>query len=60
MHSFLGLKEGHAGFSGIRTVVDLKADADPAAIEALHRRVEGSSPVGHTISAAVPITFTAT
>ncbi|MBA3744080.1 OsmC family protein [Sporichthya sp.] len=60
MHSFLGLKEGHAGFSGIRTVVDLKADADPAAIEALHRRVEGSSPVGHSIAAAVPITFTAT
>ncbi|MGQ0845315.1 MAG: OsmC family protein [Sporichthyaceae bacterium] len=59
LHSFLGLKEQHAGFSGIRVAVDLKTDADPAAVEALHRRVEASSPVGHTLTAAVPVTYTA-
>jgi uncharacterized OsmC-like protein len=58
LHSFLGLQEGHAGFSGIRALVDLKADADPAALEALHSRVQASSPVGHTLTAAVPVTVT--
>ncbi len=55
MHSFLGLKEGHAGFSDIRVSVDLKADADPEAIAALHKRVEASSPVGHSLTMSVPV-----
>jgi uncharacterized OsmC-like protein len=59
LNSFLGLKEGHAGFSNIRVAVDLKSDADPAAIEALHERVRASSPVGHTLQAAVPVSYSA-
>jgi uncharacterized OsmC-like protein len=57
LRSFLGLTQGHAGFSAIRAVVDLKADADAAAIEALHSRVAASSPVGHTLSAPVTLSI---
>lgn len=55
LHTFLGLKDGHAGYDHIRARVHLDADADPAAIEELHRKVLGSSPVGHTLSQ--PITL---
>ena len=57
LRSFLGLTQGHAGFSSIRAVVDLKADADAAAIAALHSRVAASSPVGHTLSAPVELSI---
>ena len=53
--SFLGVRPGHAGFSGITASVHLEADADDAAIAALHRTVVGSSPVGHTLSADIPV-----
>lgn len=59
LRSFLGLTQGHAGFSAIRAVVDLKADADAAAIAALHSRVAASSPVGHTLTAPVELSITA-
>jgi uncharacterized OsmC-like protein len=58
LRSFLGLAQGHAGFSAIRAEVDLDADADADAIAALHQRVAASSPVGHTLSAPVALTIT--
>ena len=58
LHSFLGLAPGHAGFSAIRVRVDLDADADADAVAELHRTVAASSPVGHTLQAAVPVEIT--
>jgi len=58
LRSFLGLSPGHAGFSAIRVSVDLDTDADPDAVAELHRRVAASSPVGHTLQAAVPVEIT--
>ncbi len=58
LRSFLGLSPGHAGFSAIRVAVDLDTDADPDAVAELHRRVAASSPVGHTLQAAVPVEIT--
>ncbi len=56
LHSFLGLRAGHAGFSGIRASVNIDTGShDPSAVEALHRRVVATSPVGHTLSAAIPL-----
>ena len=57
LRSFLGLAEGHAGFSEIRAVVDLVTDADPEAEAALHARVAASSPVGHTLAAPVELSI---
>jgi len=56
--SFLGVRSGHAGFSGITAAVQIDADADDEAIAQLHERVIGSSPVGHTLSAEIPVTVT--
>jgi uncharacterized OsmC-like protein len=58
LHSFLGLAPGHAGFSAIRVRVDLDTDAAPEAVADLHRKVAASSPVGHTLQAAVPVEIT--
>ena len=55
LHSFLGLREGHAGFDDIQVVVHVKADADAEQIADLHRHVLSTSPVGHTLGAAVPV-----
>ena len=55
LHTFLGLKEGHAGFSNISVKVKLDSDATPQAIQALHDKVVNTSPVGHTLSRAVPV-----
>ena len=57
LHAFLGLGEGHAGFDDIRVAVHLDADAPPDAVKALHDKVIGSSPVGHTLSRAIPVTI---
>ena len=59
LHVFLGLAEGHAGFDSITATVRLKSTADPEAIAALHDKVRNSSPVGHTLGSAVPLTITA-
>jgi uncharacterized OsmC-like protein len=59
LHAFLGLTPGHAGFSAIRVAVDLDTDADDSAVAELHRQVASSSPVGHTLQAAVPVEITA-
>lgn len=55
LHTFLGLKDGHAGFENISVKVNLDSDATPQAIQALHDKVVSTSPVGHTLSRAVPV-----
>ncbi|CAL9460960.1 hypothetical protein SUDANB95_02622 [Actinosynnema sp. ALI-1.44] len=52
---FLGLAEGHAGFDSITAKVRITSPAPRADLEALHERVVRSSPVGHTLAAAVPV-----
>lgn len=55
LHTFLGLKDGHAGFNNISVKVKIDSDATPQAIQALHDKVVGTSPVGHTLNRAVPV-----
>jgi uncharacterized OsmC-like protein len=57
LHTFLGLRDGNAGFERIRVTVHLDADADRSAIDALHARVTSTSPVGHTLQRAVPVSI---
>jgi uncharacterized OsmC-like protein len=53
---FLGLAEGHAGFDSITAKVRIASPAPRADLEALHAKVTASSPVGHTLGTAVPVT----
>jgi uncharacterized OsmC-like protein len=53
---FLGLAEGHAGFDSITAKVRISSPAPRADLDALHTKVTASSPVGHTLGAAVPVT----
>ncbi|MEV0675492.1 OsmC family protein [Actinosynnema sp. NPDC050436] len=55
LHVFLGLREGHAGFDSITATVRIESDAPREELEALHAKVVGSSPVGHTLGSAVPV-----
>ena len=55
LHTFLGLAEGNAGYSGISVKVNIDSDASAADIQALHDKVTNTSPVGHTLSRAVPV-----
>jgi uncharacterized OsmC-like protein len=55
LHSFLGLRPGHAGYDAIKVDVHLESDASEAQLAALHEAVIGTSPVGHTLQAAVPV-----
>ena len=55
LHTFLGLSEGNAGYSGITVKVNIDSDASAADLEALHDKVTRTSPVGHTLSRAVPV-----
>ena len=55
LHTFLGLADGHAGFSVIRVTVHLDSDADDAAVAELHKKVAATSPVGQTLSKAIPV-----
>jgi uncharacterized OsmC-like protein len=57
LRAFLGLRDGHAGFDGIRVAVHVDSDAPDDAVQALHAKVIGSSPVGHTLSRAIPLEF---
>lgn len=59
LHPLLGLTDGHAGFSAIRVTVHLDTDADEAAVAELHRKVAASSPVGQTLSRAIPVEISA-
>jgi uncharacterized OsmC-like protein len=55
LHTFLGLAEGNAGYEAIQVSVDLTSDASAEQLASLHERVVGTSPVGHTLSRAVPV-----
>jgi len=57
LHIFLGLADGHAGYSGISVKVNIDSDASAADLEALHKKVTKTSPVGHTLSQAIPVKF---
>lgn len=58
LHVFLGLGEGHAGFSAIEATVSIDSPASREELEALHAKVLASSPVGHTLRSAVPVDVT--
>ncbi len=55
LHTFLGLREGNAGYDNISVKVTIDSDATPEDLRALHEKVTGTSPVGHTLSRAVPV-----
>ena len=52
---FLGLHEGHAGYSDVAIKVYLKADASQETLEELHQQVLKTSPVGQTLEKAIPL-----
>lgn len=54
--TFLGLDaDGNAGYEQLRVKVNLDSDATPEQLAELHKKVVGTSPVGHTLSRAVPL-----
>lgn len=55
LRTFLGLADGHAGFSDIEVEVQLETDASASDVRALHDKVVSSSPVGHTLARDVPV-----
>src|ERR1700740_430023 len=55
---FLGLREGHAGYSDVAIKVYLKSDAPQETLEELHQQVLKTSPVGQTIEKAIPLHVT--
>ncbi len=56
LHTFLGLApQGNAGYDNISVKVNIDSDASAEDIQALHDKVVGTSPVGHTLSRAVPV-----
>lgn len=58
LHTFLGLNpEGHAGFESIRASVNLTSNATVEQLAELHDNVVSTSPVGHTLGRAVPLSI---
>jgi uncharacterized OsmC-like protein len=57
LRTFLGLADENAGYNAIRVDVAIVSDAPEEQLARLHERVVGTSPVGHTLSRAVPVTF---
>lgn len=55
LRTFLGLAQGNAGYESIGAVVKIKSNASLEQLKALHEQVVASSPVGHTLSRAVPV-----
>lgn len=56
LRTFLGLApQGNAGYDNISVKVNIDSDASEEDIRALHAKVVGTSPVGHTLSRAVPV-----
>ncbi len=55
LHTFLGLDDGHAGFSDIRVNVHIDSTATSEELTALHDKVTSTSPVGHTLARAIPV-----
>ncbi|MFT5219036.1 MAG: putative OsmC-like protein [Planctomycetota bacterium] len=58
LHTFLGLNDGNAGYSNISVKVDIDSSASAEQLQALNDKVVNSSPVGHTLSRAVPVEIT--
>jgi uncharacterized OsmC-like protein len=57
LHTFLGLKEGNAGYDNITVKVNIDTDASPEVLQKLHDKVSNTSPVGHTLGRAIPVKF---
>ena len=57
LHTFLGLRPGHAGFSNITAEVHIASDASREHLQELHSAVIATSPVGHTLAAAIPVSI---
>ena len=57
LHTFLGLKQGHAGYDNITVKVNIDSDASSEDIKKLHETVSNSSPVGHTLGCAIPLKY---
>lgn len=57
LESFLGIEQGHAGYETLRATVHIVSDADEASIRDLHDTVVASSPVGHSLSRAIPLSI---
>lgn len=57
LHSFLGLRPGHAGYHSLQVKVHLESEAPDDVIAELHRTVLDTSPVGHTLARAVPLSI---
>lgn len=55
LHAFLGLRDAHAGFDSIKATVHIESDSPAEEIEELHRKVVATSPVGHTLQQAIPL-----
>ena len=55
LHTFLGLKEGNAGYDNITVKVNIDTDASPEALQELHDKVSNTSPVGHTLGRTIPV-----
>ena len=57
LHTFLGLKPGHAGYDNITVKVNIDSDASNEDLQKLHEAVCSSSPVGHTLGSAIPLKY---
>ena len=58
LHTFLGLNpQGNAGYDNISVKVSIDSDASAEDLQALHEKVVGTSPVGHTLARAVPVSI---
>jgi len=55
LHPFLGLKEGNAGFSTVKALVDIDIDATEDQLKDLHETVVRTSPVGNILQRELPV-----
>lgn len=55
LHTFLGLRDGNAGYDTIRVQVHIDSDATAEQLADLHQKVISTSPVGHTLGRTVPV-----
>ena len=51
------MERANAGYEAIKVKVRIDTDASQDKVDALHRKVVGTSPVGHTLERAVPVTI---
>jgi len=57
LRTFLGLAQEHAGYQAIQANVHIDSDATAEKLAALHNKVVGTSPVGHTLQRAIPLSI---